>query len=43
MEVEFPSVEAMNSFEAPAWFGEDVSESAKYHNSVLSGGGTNGN
>lgn len=43
VEVEFPSVEAMNSFEAPAWFGEDVSESAKYHNSVLSGGGTNGN
>ena len=39
VEVEFPSVEAMNAFAAPDWFGEDVSGSAKYHNSVLSGNG----
>ena len=43
VEVEFPSVEAMNAFTAPDWFGEDVSGSAQYHNSVLSGGGNNGN
>lgn len=42
VEVEFPSVEAMNAFVAPDWFGEDVSGSAKYHNSVLSNGGNNG-
>ena len=42
VEVEFPSVEAMNAFTAPDWFGEDVSASAKYHNSVLSGGGNDG-
>ena len=42
VEVEFPSVEAMNQFEVPDWFGEDVSASAKYHNSVLSNGGDNG-
>ena len=43
VEVEFPSVEALNAFTAPDWFGEDVSGSAQYHNSVLSGGGNNGN
>jgi len=42
VEVEFPTVEAMNAFKAPEWFGEDVSESAKYHNSVLSNGGNDG-
>ena len=42
VEVEFPSVEAMNEFKPPEWFGEDVSGSAQYHNSVLSGGGTYG-
>ncbi|MBR4888968.1 MAG: adenylate cyclase, partial [Clostridia bacterium] len=43
VEVEFPSVEAMNAFKPPSWFGEDVSESTQYHNSVLSGGGNYGN
>ena len=42
VEVEFPSVEEMNAFEPPSWFGEDVSASPLYHNSVLSNGGTNG-
>ncbi len=42
VEVEFPSVEEMNAFEPPSWFGEDVSDSPLYHNSVLSNGGTNG-
>ncbi len=42
VEVEFPSVEAMNAFKAPEWFGEDVSESTQYHNSVLSNGGNDG-
>ncbi len=42
VEVEFPTVEAMKVFKAPDWFGEDVSGSAKYHNSVLSNGGSNG-
>lgn len=36
VEVEFDSVEAANSFTAPEWFGEDVTESGKYHNSYLS-------
>ena len=36
VEVEFDSVEAANSFVAPDWFGEDVTESGKYHNSYLS-------
>ncbi len=42
VEVEFPTVEAMKAFKAPDWFGEDVSESPKYHNSVLSNGGNDG-
>ena len=42
VEVEFPSVEAMNAFEPPSWFGEDVSANAQYHNSVLSDGGNYG-
>ncbi len=36
VEVEFRSVEEANSFSPPAWFGEDVTESGKYHNSNLS-------
>ena len=36
VEVEFDSVESANSFVAPEWFGEDVTESGKYHNSYLS-------
>lgn len=36
VEVEFDSIEAANSFIAPDWFGEDVTESGQYHNSYLS-------
>lgn len=35
-EVEFPSEEAALSFQAPDWFGEDVTHSSRYHNSNLS-------
>ena len=35
-EVEFASVEEANSFTPPDWFGEDVTFSSAYHNSVLS-------
>ena len=35
VEVEFDSVDDANSFTAPDWFGEDVTESGKYHNSNL--------
>ncbi len=35
-EVEFASVEEANSFTPPDWFGEDVTFSPAYHNSVLS-------
>ncbi|MDO4473095.1 MAG: CYTH domain-containing protein [Eubacteriales bacterium] len=35
-EVEFPTEEAANVFIPPEWFGEDVTYSSKYHNSVLS-------
>lgn len=38
-EVEFPDEEAANHFVPPAWFGEDVTFSTKYHNSNLSRGG----
>lgn len=37
-EVEFPTEEAANAFTPPDWFGEDVTYSSKYHNSVLSQG-----
>ena len=36
VEVEFDSVEEANTFVPPEWFGEDVTESGKYHNSYLS-------
>lgn len=36
VEVEFDSVEAAETFTAPDWFGEDVTNSGKYHNSNLS-------
>lgn len=36
VEVEFDSVEEANAFIPPEWFGEDVTESGKYHNSYLS-------
>lgn len=35
-EVEFASIEDANAFVAPDWFGEDVTNSPKYHNSNLS-------
>ena len=35
-EVEFDSVEEANAFTPPDWFGEDVTNSPKYHNSNLS-------
>lgn len=35
VEVEFDSVDAADSFTPPEWFGEDVTESRKYHNSNL--------
>ena len=36
VEVEFASVEDAESFVAPAWFGDDVTNSKEYHNSNLS-------
>ncbi len=35
-EVEFPDEETANAFIPPAWLGEDVTNSPKYHNSYLS-------
>lgn len=35
-EVEFESEEAANTFEAPKWFGEDVTFDGRYHNSYMS-------
>lgn len=35
-EVEFPSVEAANSFIKPEWFLDDVTNDPKYHNSNMS-------
>ena len=35
VEVEFDSLDVANSFIPPEWFGEDVTESRKYHNSNL--------
>lgn len=35
-EVEFPDVESAERFSPPAWFGEDVTHSSRYHNSNLS-------
>lgn len=37
-EVEFSSIEQAEAFVPPAWFGEDVTYSGRYHNSVLSRG-----
>ena len=36
VEVEFESIEAANSYTAPEWFGDDVTNSPNYHNSYLS-------
>lgn len=37
-EVEFPCLEAAETFTAPSWFGEDVTMSGQYQNSRLSRG-----
>ena len=34
-EVEFPSVEEANNFNPPNWFGVDVTEDRRYHNSNM--------
>ena len=36
VEVEFESIEDAEAFVAPEWFGDDVTNSGKYHNSNLS-------
>lgn len=36
VEVEFESIEDAESFVAPDWFGDDVTNSGEYHNSNLS-------
>lgn len=36
IEVEFESIEEAESFVAPEWFGDDVTNSTEYHNSNLS-------
>ena len=36
VEVEFPDQQSAEQFVPPEWFGEDVTFSAKYHNSTLS-------
>jgi CYTH domain-containing protein len=35
-EVEFESEEQANAFEAPGWFGEEVTFDGRYHNSYMS-------
>lgn len=35
-EVEFPSIEEAKSFEAPDWFGADVTDQREYYNSEMS-------
>ena len=35
-EVEFPSIEEANAFQAPDWFQKDVTYDGRYHNSRLS-------
>ena len=35
-EVEFPTIEAANTFTPPEWFGEDVTNNKEYHNSNMS-------
>lgn len=36
VEVEFPDQQSAEQFVPPEWFGEDITFSAKYHNSTLS-------
>lgn len=35
-EIEFPTLEEAESFMAPVWLGEDVTDDARYHNSNMS-------
>lgn len=35
-EIEFPDEAFAKTYQAPAWLGEEVTNSAKYHNSTLS-------
>lgn len=35
-EIEFPSVEAAEAYPGLPWFGEDVTQDTRYHNSVMS-------
>ena len=35
-EVEFPTIEAANSYTAPSWFIDDVTNDPAYHNSNMS-------
>lgn len=37
-EVEFPTEDAAGNYTPPEWFGEEVTYSARYHNSTLSKG-----
>lgn len=37
-EVEFPDEKTAKAYQPPVWFGEDVTYSPKYHNSVMSRG-----
>jgi len=39
LEVEFPSEKDALSFSPPSWFGKDVTNDKRYHNSSLSSGG----
>ena len=41
VEVEFPNVEKANSFQAPKWFGEEVTFDKRFENSVLAQTGEN--
>lgn len=34
-EVEFPSIEAAEGFTPPAWFGQEVTQDRRYHNSNM--------
>ncbi|RJE87588.1 CYTH domain-containing protein [Paenibacillus sp. 1011MAR3C5] len=35
LEVEFPSLEEANAFQAPEWFGEDISSQKRYSNKTV--------
>lgn len=41
-EVEFSDEDCMRGFQKPDWFGEEVSEDVRYHNSYMSMEGRNG-